>query len=153
MGYAGAADLDDLRRTRLTRITGAAFASPRHHRSARRMSVQERIGKALAEGNGASPMPCCGGVMASPTIDGHTLDLQITYASLVQRPARRRLDVRRRRSDGFDTMVEIVKAPVAEVSVHDRMIGPSGQHPLRLYHPPRTSGRSTRSSGSTRAAV
>ena len=41
-------------------------------------------------------------------------------------------------------MVEIASgAPVAEVSVHDRTIpGPAGNIPIRLYHPPRTSGRS-----------
>ena len=113
------------------------------------MSVQERIGKALARGQRRLPKAVLWRRHGEPpTIDGHTLDLQIhAYASLVQAARARSADsdvTTQTIRDGFDTMAEIASgAPVAEVSVHDRTIpGPAGNIPIRLYHPPRTSGRS-----------
>lgn len=113
------------------------------------MSVQERIGKALARGQRRLPKAVLRRRHGEPpTIDGHTLDLQIhAYASLVQAARARSADsdvTTQTIRDGFDTMAEIASgAPVAEVSVHDRTIpGPAGNIPIRLYHPPRTSGRS-----------
>ena len=113
------------------------------------MSVQERIGKALARGQRRLPKAVLRRRHGEPpTIDGHTLDLQIyAYASLIQAARARNAGTEVRPQtirDGFDAMVAIGSGdPVAEVSVHDRTIpGPARDIPVRLYHPPRTSGRS-----------
>ncbi|MDG1877225.1 MAG: alpha/beta hydrolase [Acidimicrobiales bacterium] len=113
------------------------------------MSVQDRIGKALARGQRRLPKAALKRRHGEPpTIDSHTLDLQIyAYASLIQAARARNAGTEVRPQtirDGFDTMVAIGSGdPVAEVSVHDRTIpGPARDIPVRLYHPPRTSGRS-----------
>ena len=81
-----------------------------------------------------------------PTIDGHTLDLQIhAYAQLVTAAQARDTTEPTPATirDGFTRMVAIGSAdPIATVSVHDRTIpGPAGDLAVRLYHPPKTTGR------------
>lgn len=84
---------------------------------------------------------------APPTIDGHTLDLQVwafqqlTVKAREKNPAAEVTPTTIR--DGFDLMVAVASGePVAAVSVHDRTIpGPASELPVRLYHPTRTEGR------------
>ncbi|MEO0494466.1 MAG: alpha/beta hydrolase [Actinomycetota bacterium] len=113
------------------------------------MSMQERIGKAVARGQRRLPKAALRRRHGEPpTIDGHTLDLHVhAYASLIQAAQAREAGAEvtpQTIREGFDTMVAMGSGdPVAEVSVHDRTIpGPAGEIPVRLYHPPRTSGRS-----------
>ncbi len=112
------------------------------------MGVQERIGKAVARAQRRLPKAALRRRHGEPpTIDGHTLDLQVhAYAELVKVAQARDAggdvtpEVVR---EAFRTMVDIGTAdPVAAVSVHDRTIpGPAGDLPVRLYHPTSTTGR------------
>ena len=112
------------------------------------MGVQERIGKAVARAQRRLPKSVLRRRHGEPpTVDGHTLDLQVhAFAELVKAAQAREAGAEVTPAtirEAFRTMVDIGSAdPVAAVSVHDRTIpGPAGDLAVRLYHPTKTTGR------------
>ena len=112
------------------------------------MGVQERIGKVVARAQRRLPKSVLRRRHGEPpTVDGHTLDLQVhAFAELVKAAQAREAGAEVTPAtirEAFRTMVDIGSAdPVAAVSVHDRTIpGPAGDLAVRLYHPTKTTGR------------
>lgn len=114
------------------------------------MSLKLRIARVAARGQRRLP----GALLRRrhgqpPTIDGHTLDLEVwAFQQMSQKAQARDADPDAAPSpaeirEGFDMMVAVAAGDaVAEVSVHDRTIpGPASELPVRLYHPARTEGR------------
>ncbi len=110
--------------------------------------MRERIARGAARATSRLPKKLLRR-MAGPAveIDGRTLDLQIqVFAKSATRAAARKRAVEitpKLVREGFRRIVAAGGPdPVASVSVHDRVIpGPSGDIPVRFYHPANAVGR------------
>ena len=114
------------------------------------MSIQLKVARAAARTQRRLPAAVLRRRHGEPpTIDGHTLDLQVwAFQQLSTKAQARTADPDAPPSpekirEGFDALAMVASGePIEAVSVHDRTIpGPASDLPVRLYHPTRTVGR------------